>query len=84
MQSQKFCLLSAVTGIMSKLELDSMATLVESLSKSFIQVPPSAIPAMLDCILLSTGLSPELLFASLSDDFSRLLKVSWLYQVPIP
>ncbi|KAF7828486.1 putative methyltransferase TARBP1 [Senna tora] len=59
---------------MSKIEVDSMATLVDSLSKSFIQVPPSAIPGMLDCILLSTGLSPALLFTSLSDDFPRLLK----------
>ncbi|KAK4262528.1 hypothetical protein QN277_028078 [Acacia crassicarpa] len=59
---------------MSRLEADSMATLVDSLSKSLIQVPASAIPAMLDCILLSTGLSPSLLLASLSDDFPRLLK----------
>lgn len=60
---------------MSEAEAGSMASLVASLSKSFNQVPPSAIPPMLDCILLSTGLSPPLLFASLLHDFPRFLKV---------
>ncbi|KAI4327194.1 hypothetical protein L6164_019684 [Bauhinia variegata] len=59
---------------MFEAEVKPMASLVASLSQSFIQVPPSAIPAMLDCILSSTGLSPPLLFASLLDDFPRLIK----------
>ncbi|XP_027337446.1 uncharacterized protein LOC113851166 [Abrus precatorius] len=53
---------------------DSMASVVASLSKSFYQVPLSAVPPMLDCILVSTGLSPPSLFASLLDDFPRILK----------
>ncbi|XP_020231256.1 uncharacterized protein LOC109811829 isoform X1 [Cajanus cajan] len=59
---------------MSEAEAGSMASLVASLSKSFYQVPPSAIPALLDCILVSTGLSPSSLFASLLHDFPRILK----------
>lgn len=56
-------------------EAGSMASVVASLSKSFSQVPPSAVPAMLDCIILTTGLSPRSLFDSLLNDFPRLLKV---------
>ncbi|CAL5197917.1 unnamed protein product [Lathyrus oleraceus] len=55
-------------------EAGSMLSVVASLSKSFDQVPPSAVPAVLDCILLSTGLSPPSLFASLLHDFPRFLK----------
>ncbi|KAK7346778.1 hypothetical protein VNO80_21301 [Phaseolus coccineus] len=55
-------------------EAGSMASVVVSLSKSFCQVPPPAVPAMLDCILVSTGLSPSSLFASLLHDFPRILK----------
>lgn len=52
-----------------------MVSVVASLSKSFDQVPPSAVPAVLDCILVSTGLSSSSLFASLLHDFPRFLKV---------
>ncbi|KAK7251820.1 hypothetical protein RIF29_35366 [Crotalaria pallida] len=55
-------------------EAVSMAPLVASLSKSFHQVPPSAVPPMLDCILLSTGSSPRSLFSSLLLHFPPLLK----------
>ncbi|QCD81368.1 tRNA guanine-N1--methyltransferase [Vigna unguiculata] len=55
-------------------ETGSMASVVASLSKSFYQVPPPAVPPMLDCILVSTGLSPLSLFASLLNDFPRTLK----------
>ncbi|XP_019421761.1 PREDICTED: uncharacterized protein LOC109331611 [Lupinus angustifolius] len=55
-------------------ETVSMAPLVASLSKSFHQVPPSAVPAMLDCILLSTGSSPHSLFASFLHQFLPLLE----------
>ncbi|KAL5183937.1 putative methyltransferase TARBP1 [Glycine soja] len=58
---------------MSEAEAGSMASVVASLSASFYQVPPSAVPAMLDCILVSTGLSPPSLFASLLHDFPRIL-----------
>ncbi|KAK7330831.1 hypothetical protein VNO77_25035 [Canavalia gladiata] len=53
---------------------NSMDSVVASLSKSFHQVPPSAVPAVLDCILVSTGLSPPSLFASLLHHFPRILK----------
>ncbi|KAK2356382.1 tRNA/rRNA methyltransferase (SpoU) family protein [Trifolium repens] len=59
---------------MSEAEAASMVSVVASLSKSFDQVPPSAVPAVLDCILLSTGLSPPSLFTSLLNDFPRFLK----------
>ncbi|KAE9607417.1 putative tRNA (guanosine(18)-2'-O)-methyltransferase [Lupinus albus] len=61
---------------MSKPEAEtvSMAPLVASLCNSFQQVPPSAVPAMLDCILLSTGSSPHSLFASLLHHFLPLLE----------
>ncbi|CAI8609508.1 unnamed protein product [Vicia faba] len=55
-------------------EAASMVSVVASLSKSFDQVPPSAVPAVLDCILASTGLSPPSLFASLLHDFPPFLK----------
>ncbi|CAL0331179.1 unnamed protein product [Lupinus luteus] len=55
-------------------ETVSMAPLVASLSNSLHQVPPSAVPAMLDCILLSTGSSPHSLFASLLHHFLPLLE----------
>ncbi|KAG2408431.1 uncharacterized protein HKW66_Vig0032530 [Vigna angularis] len=55
-------------------EAGSMAFVVASLSKSFYQVPLPAVPPMLDCIMVSTGLSPLSLFASLLNDFPRTLK----------
>ncbi|XWS49177.1 hypothetical protein CRYUN_Cryun13aG0141400 [Craigia yunnanensis] len=44
------------------------AALISSLSNSFRQIPLSAIPPMLDCILASTPLTPLSLFSSLLDD----------------
>ncbi|KAH9607099.1 hypothetical protein KSS87_005028 [Heliosperma pusillum] len=46
-----------------------MANLRTSLSQSFRKVPPSAVPALLDCILSSTGENPSSLFDSLLSDF---------------
>ncbi|PRQ18401.1 putative tRNA (guanosine(18)-2'-O)-methyltransferase [Rosa chinensis] len=57
---------------MSTQETHSMATLITSLSTSFSQVPPAAVPAVLDCILASTGVSRSSLFASLLDTFTKL------------
>ncbi|KAJ7952593.1 tRNA/rRNA methyltransferase (SpoU) family protein [Quillaja saponaria] len=59
---------------MSEKEVVSMTTLTASLSKTFGQVPLSAIPAVMDCILSSTGCSPAALFASLLDAFPYLIK----------
>ena len=61
---------------MSTTKSDSMDPVIASLSASFGQVPLAAIPAMLDCILASTGLSPPSLYASLLDAFPNLIKVS--------
>ncbi|KAJ6342279.1 hypothetical protein OIU77_023429 [Salix suchowensis] len=55
-------------------ESNSMASIISSLSESFKQVPLAALPAMLDCILASTGISPSALFASLLDSFSKFIK----------
>ncbi|XP_009130801.1 uncharacterized protein LOC103855553 [Brassica rapa] len=41
------------------------SSLITSLSLSFKQVPPTAVPAFLDCVLSSTGVSPSSLFESL-------------------
>jgi len=60
-------------------EAGSMVSVVASLFKSFDQVPPSAVPAVLDCILVSTGLSPPSLLASLIHHFPRFLKVSFIF-----
>ncbi|XP_022735879.1 uncharacterized protein LOC111289259 isoform X3 [Durio zibethinus] len=51
-----------------------VATLISSLSNSLLQVPPSAIPPMLDCILASTTLYPSSLFSSLLDDLPNLIE----------
>ncbi|KAK8520784.1 hypothetical protein V6N13_076919 [Hibiscus sabdariffa] len=50
------------------------AAVISSLSKSFGQIPLSAIPPMLDCILTSTALSPSSLFSSLLDDLPVLIE----------
>lgn len=55
-------------------ESNPMVSIISSLSDSFKQVPLAALPAMLDCILASTGLSPSALFASLLDSFSKFIK----------
>ncbi|KAI7980638.1 putative methyltransferase TARBP1 [Camellia lanceoleosa] len=55
-------------------ESNPMASYVASLSNSFRLVPPAAVPAMLDCVLASTGLSPSLLCSSLLDAFPNLTK----------
>uniref|UniRef100_A0A803PMX3 tRNA (guanosine(18)-2'-O)-methyltransferase TARBP1 n=1 Tax=Cannabis sativa TaxID=3483 RepID=A0A803PMX3_CANSA len=49
---------------------DNIATvsLINSLCNSFRQVPPASVPAVLDCVLASTGLSPSSLFAALIDN----------------
>ncbi|PON64646.1 Armadillo-type fold containing protein [Parasponia andersonii] len=55
-------------------ESDATASLITSLRNSFRQVPPAAVPAVLDCVLASTGLSSSTLFASLIDispDFDK-------------
>ncbi|KAF5477643.1 hypothetical protein F2P56_004263 [Juglans regia] len=59
---------------MSTSKSGSMNSLMASLSTSFGKVPPVAVPAMLDCILASTGLPPSSLFASLLDAFPNLIK----------
>ncbi|KAL0727652.1 hypothetical protein Bca4012_023745 [Brassica carinata] len=41
------------------------SSVITSLSLSFKQVPPTAVPAFLDCVLSSTGVSPSTLFESL-------------------
>ncbi|XP_024005166.1 uncharacterized protein LOC18030139 [Eutrema salsugineum] len=45
------------------------SSVITSLSLSFRQVPPAAVPAFLDCVLSSTGVSPSALFESLIDEF---------------
>lgn len=52
-----------------------MASVSGSLSESFWKVPPMAVPAILDCLLASTGLSPSELFASLLDTFPNNIDV---------
>ncbi|XP_058009472.1 uncharacterized protein LOC131168902 [Hevea brasiliensis] len=59
---------------MSATVSNSMDAIISSLLNSFKQVPLAAIPAMLDCILTSTGLSPSSLFASLLDTFPNINK----------
>ncbi|KAI7987820.1 putative methyltransferase TARBP1 [Camellia lanceoleosa] len=46
-----------------------MASYVCFTVQQFRLVPPAAVPAMLDCVLASTGLSPSLLCSSLLDAF---------------
>lgn len=46
-----------------------MDPIVDSLLRSFRQVPPAAIPAMLDCILASTNSAPSSIFSSLLEKF---------------
>ncbi|TYG91203.1 hypothetical protein ES288_A12G243200v1 [Gossypium darwinii] len=50
------------------------AAVISSLSKSFGQIPPSAIPPMLDCILTSTAVSSSSLFSSILDDLPDLIE----------
>nr|XP_011465219.1 PREDICTED: uncharacterized protein LOC101309934 [Fragaria vesca subsp. vesca] len=57
---------------MSTEATDSMATLITTLSTSFSRVPPAAVPAVLDCILASTGVSRSSLFGSLLETFTKL------------
>lgn len=52
-----------------------MASLTLPLSNSFKQVPPVAIPPMLDCLLASTGLSAATIFDSLLGGFTDLTNV---------
>ncbi|GKV10777.1 hypothetical protein SLEP1_g22096 [Rubroshorea leprosula] len=55
---------------------DSMASLVSSLSHGFREVPPAAVPPMLDCLLASTGLSPSSVFSALFDNFPNLIQAA--------
>ncbi|GAB2273234.1 hypothetical protein Dimus_008034 [Dionaea muscipula] len=59
---------------MSSPYTDSIAALLSTLSKSFRTVPSAATPALLDCILASTGASPSLLFDYLLVDFKDFIK----------
>ncbi|KAK4844740.1 hypothetical protein QYF36_023863 [Acer negundo] len=59
---------------MTSTETKSMASIVSSLSNSFKQVPPAAMPALLDCILASTDSCASALFSSLLDIFPSLTK----------
>ncbi|KAF3672281.1 hypothetical protein T459_00734 [Capsicum annuum] len=54
--------------------MNSMDSIVNSLLSSFRQVPPAAIPAMLDCILASTDSSPSSIFSTLFDEFPSFSK----------
>ncbi|KAK4338184.1 hypothetical protein RND71_042671 [Anisodus tanguticus] len=54
--------------------MNSMEPIVDSLLRSFRQVPPAAIPAMLDCILASTNSAPSSIFSSLLDEFPTFTK----------
>lgn len=47
---------------------------VSSLISGFRRIPPAAVPAVLDCVIASTGLSPLSLFSSLLDSFPVLTK----------
>lgn len=60
-----------------------MDSLVESLSQSFTVVPPTAVPAMLDCVVASTGLSHMSLFSSFLSAFPNLSKVLLLQYLKI-
>ncbi|XP_043715500.1 uncharacterized protein LOC122663896 isoform X2 [Telopea speciosissima] len=53
---------------------DSISAHVASLTKSFGVVPPTSVPAVIDCILASTGLSSSSLFSSLLEAISNLIK----------
>ncbi|XP_057476407.1 uncharacterized protein LOC130764285 [Actinidia eriantha] len=59
---------------MSETEANPIASHVASLWNSLRQVPPAAVPAMLDCIISSVGLSSSSLFNSLIDAFPNLTK----------
>ncbi|KAL7150015.1 hypothetical protein ABFS83_05G079800 [Erythranthe nasuta] len=52
-----------------------METIVASIWSSFRRVPPAAIPAMMDCILAATAVSPSSLFSDLANEFPNLIKV---------
>eukprot|EP00268_Persea_americana_P031712 TRINITY_DN3099_c0_g1_i2.p1 TRINITY_DN3099_c0_g1~~TRINITY_DN3099_c0_g1_i2.p1 ORF type:complete len:1865 (+),score=313.63 TRINITY_DN3099_c0_g1_i2:84-5678(+) len=58
----------------SSSDRDSAATIAASLTESFRLVPSAAVPAIIDCVLASTGLTPSSLFSSLLDAFSHLTK----------
>uniref|UniRef100_A0A1S4CAE6 Uncharacterized protein n=1 Tax=Nicotiana tabacum TaxID=4097 RepID=A0A1S4CAE6_TOBAC len=51
-----------------------MDPIVESLLSSFRQVPPAAIPGMLDCILASTNAAPSSIFSTLLNEFPTFSK----------
>ncbi|CAH9086609.1 unnamed protein product [Cuscuta europaea] len=51
-----------------------MDPIVDALLTSFPQVPPAAIPGILDCILASTSMSPFSVFSALLEEFPRHFK----------
>ncbi|KAG9154332.1 hypothetical protein Leryth_000767 [Lithospermum erythrorhizon] len=51
-----------------------MEPVVATLLSSFRRVPSAAIPAMIDCILTSTSISPSSLFSSLINHFPHISK----------
>ncbi|XP_057978420.1 uncharacterized protein LOC131164899 isoform X2 [Malania oleifera] len=61
---------------MSAIETHPMAVHVASLVQSFRQVPPAAVPVMLDCVMASAGLAPSSLFYPLIDSFHLATKES--------
>ncbi|KGN55820.1 uncharacterized protein LOC101213211 isoform X2 [Cucumis sativus] len=58
---------------MSHNKIFSMASVFSSLSESFRRVPPMAVPAILDCLFASTGLSSSELFDSLLETFPKTI-----------
>ncbi|XP_068650315.1 uncharacterized protein [Aristolochia californica] len=59
---------------MSASDNESISFSVDSLTKSFERIPPTAVPAVVDFILVSTRIEPCLLFSSLLDAFSSFVK----------
>ncbi|XP_059657675.1 uncharacterized protein LOC132304137 isoform X2 [Cornus florida] len=59
---------------MADIETDSIVSLITSLLNSFRQVPPAAIPAMIDCVIASTSLSPSSVLSLLFNAFPNLTK----------
>lgn len=73
---------SCLSLTLSAEQMDSVmstSSLVSSLSDSLRQVPPAAVPPLLDCVLASTGASPSSLFTSLLDSFPLLTEVRGAY-----
>lgn len=61
------------------MEVDKLASQVAILTVSFEKVPAEAIPALLDCVLASSCLSPLSLFSALVESFTNFVKVGQFY-----